>query len=552
MIISFERTPEEYYRLSRAALAKGELKQALLYGEKALSGKGCTEYKVSLAEIFLSMDRLSDAIDLALDAYCHGKGFRSEIYEVLIHALNESGRVYESVYFITRKAKLEKDEEALDAMDEMMDDFVSEMSESGEASDLFVVGRKNKSEIAFTLAQATVMMHRGEYGAAIDLLNGLEQKGDHESDVRSLLLRLYVKAERDQEALAVAEEIAEREKRCAYALYVLINKGDRREYLPRLKEVENERQEMFFAVAAADAAGEYDLSVELSERFVQEEPYLPEAYFVLAAVLLNGGDRERSVDALKRLFALYSKFPATVILKGWSRMKKCDFSFENGMPESVFSLLRKHVRQGAKNAEHFRRSLLTDGSFRAASVLMLEAGDREVEDNFVRFLGVLNDRQVDRFFSKLLLNSRIDPILKRAILAELLFHKDKGALWVSPTGVPVRVPCEKPPCFHLYPFGLKLAYVNVYSFLVCLSDLPFAGRAALYAEMLLDCEGIEKAKAKDLAAAMLFRMMTDGELPAMVSGLPADEACKMLMQDVFSAGKINLSAVRKWAAKLTL
>ena len=84
MIINFERTPEEFFRLSRAAFEAGEPEQALLYGEKALSGKGCTEYKVSLAEIFLSMERYSDAMDLALDALCHGRGYRSEIYDLLI------------------------------------------------------------------------------------------------------------------------------------------------------------------------------------------------------------------------------------------------------------------------------------------------------------------------------------------------------------------------------------------------------------------------------------------------------------------------------------
>ena len=550
MIIKFDRTPEEFYRLSRTAFEEGQLERALTYGEKALRGKGSTEYKVSLAEIFLSMGRSADAMDLALDALCRGRGMRIEIYDILIRATSDLGHLYESVYYIARKARLEGDDEALDAMDEMMEDFVSGISEPSREDDLFVVGKERRDPRPFDLAQAAYRLHRGQYDEAIALLREVDKESEQYAEARRMMLRAMVKSGDEKGAVAAAEELAAEDPKCAYALYVLIAHGDRREYLPALDGVEDVRQDLYFAVAAADKAADYDRSRSLADRLIAAEPYLPEAYFVRAAALLNGGKRAESLDTLKRLFSLYSDYPSSVILKGWARLKKCSILFHDTMPPEVVGLMRRYVRKNAKDSERFVHSMLTDEAFRSAVRRLLEYGDAEVEDNVVYFLGVEDDRQVAAYFTKMLLNTRVEPLLKKAILAQLLSHKDKGKIWVSPAGVPIAVSCEKPPHYDLYPDNVRYAYLNLYAFLSCLSDVAAADRVGAFAEILYPYVGVGRVRSETLAAAMICRLFAEGELRPFLERMDPETACETLMQDIFAVKKIRFADVRKWMAVL--
>ena len=549
MIIKFDRTPEEYHRLSRAALEAGELDRALSYGEKALRGKGSTEYKVSLAEIFLSMGRSADAMDLALDALCHGKGMRVEIYDVLIRATNDLGRLYESVYYIARKARLEGDEEALDAMDEMMQDFISGESEE-EENELFVVG-KGRENRSVDLAQAAYRMHRGEYEEAISVLREVREDAEEYAEASRMLLRALMRSGDERAAVATAEEIARKDPKCAYALYILIAKGGRKEFLDLLEGVEDDRQDLYYAVAAADAAGAYALSESLANRLILAEPYLPEAHFVRAAALLNAGQKAKSLDALKRLFSLYSDYPSEVILKGWSRLKKCDVLFSDTMPIEIVRIMRRYVRKNAEDSERFVHSMLTDEAFRSAIRRLLEYCDGEVCENVLHFLGIEDNRQVTAYFSRLLLLTRIDPLLKKAIVAQLLTHKHKGKLWVAPAGVPIAVSCEKPAHYDGYPESLRAAYLNLYSFLSCLSDEAAAERVKEFSETLYAYVGVGRARSENLAAAMVLKLFAEGELAPFVERADPEHACEALMEEIFSVQKIRLSEVRRWMAVLS-
>jgi len=551
MIIKFDRTPEEFYRLSRTAFEEGDLERALKYGEKALRGKGSTEYKVSLAEIFLSMGRSADAMDLALDALCRGRGMRVEIYDLLIRATSDLGHLYESVYYIARKARLEGDDEALDAMDEMMEDFVAGIGEPPREADLFVVGREHREVRSFDLAQAAFHLHHGRYDEAIALLREVDKDAEQYAEARRMLLRALVKSGDEKGAVTAAEEVAKEDPKCAYALYVLIAHGDKREYLPALDGVEDDRQDLYFAIAAADKAADHDRSRTLSDRLIAAEPYLPEAYFVRAAALLNGGKRAESLDTLKRLFSLYSDYPSSVILKGWARLKKCSILFTDTMPPEVVGLLRRYVRKNAKDSECFVHSMLTDDAFRSAVRRLLEYGDGEVSDNVVHFLGVEDDRQVATYFHKILLNTRVEPLLKRAILAELLSHKDKGRIWVAPAGVPIAVSCEKPPHYDRYPENVRYAYLNLYAFLSCLNDSAASDRLAAYAEILYPYVGVGRVRSETLAAAMICRLFREGELRPFLERMDPETACETLMQDVFGVKKIRFAEVRKWMTVLS-
>ena len=123
MIIKFDQTPEEYFRLSRAAYNRGEYDRAFLYGVKALRGKGCVEYKVSCAEILLAMGRYADAASIALDALCHGRGFRAKLYDTLASAASGMGAFYDALHYVAKKAQYEGDDDTLDAMDEVMQEL---------------------------------------------------------------------------------------------------------------------------------------------------------------------------------------------------------------------------------------------------------------------------------------------------------------------------------------------------------------------------------------------------------------------------------------------
>ena len=547
MIIKFDRSPEEFYRLSRTAFEEGALERALSYSEKALRGKGSTEYKVSLAEIFLSMERYYEAMDVALDALCHGKGLRSEIYDVMIRALSETGRIYESVYYVTRKARLEGDDEALDAMDEMMEDWMNEGTELPAEEGLFLVGEKKKTA-PYDLAQAAMHLHHGNYDEATQLLRGIDPGSKQYDDAQKMMLRALARSGDEKGALRVAEEIATRDPKYAFALYYLIVKGGKTEFLPLLSEVEDDRQDLYFAVAAADHARAYDLSERLAGRLLGAEPYSPEAHFVFAAALKNAGKRAASEDCLKRLFSLYSSYPAEVILKGWARLKKASVMFSDAMPEEVVRILRRYVRKGASDSSLFVKSLLTDEAFRSAVTLLFEYGDDEVCDNLLRFLGMESNKQVDAFFSGLLLRTRVEPLLKKSIATQLLTRKHKGKLRIAPAGIPVGISCEKPPHYELYPETLRYAFLNTYTFTQCLNDAHAARRIAEFCEVLWVYVGAKKSRVRSesLTAALVLRLFAEGELRPFVEGAVPEKACARLMEEIFDVREVRFSEVHKW------
>ena len=548
MIIKFDQSPEEYFRLSRMALERKELDRAMIYGEKALRGKGTTEYKLSLAEIFLSMGRHAEAADLALDALCHGKGMRAEIYDLLARAASEMGLFYESVHYIAKKANYEGDDDALDAMDEVMQEITAK--EEPEGSPFFVVGKEPKRDDTVSLMHASFALSRGEMKEAIEAANEIAPDSEHFLAARNVRLRAFVRLKADEEAVAEAEEIVKSDPKNAYALCVLVDRYKRKEYLPMLADVEGSREDLYFATVAAERMGEHGIAGALADKMIARDPYLAEAYFAAAAVALNGGDRAKSEDLLKRLFELYPKYPAGLILKGWRKLNSCNPSFRGRIPEGVERILTAYVRKGAGNSELFLKSLLTDETYRAALTLLMEEGEEDATGRALRFFGEENNKQADAFFAKQLLRNEIDVLLKRAILAELLFHKEKGKIFLAQTVVPIGVSCVKPPRFGAYCDALKQAYVNVYSFVVAMTDGSGEERVWELAEEAHRTGVAEEESPAVVIAALLHRLLTERLIPMGSGAHTVEDACRFIMMCVFGVSRFSFARAKKISALL--
>ena len=547
MIIKFDQSPEEYFRLSRLALERKEPDRAMIYGEKALRGKGTTEYKLSLAEIFLMMGRYSDAADLALDALCYGRGMRGEIYDILARSAGEMGLFYESLHYIAQKAHYEEDDDALDAMDEVMQEI---MSKEPEEENLFLVGKQKKTDDSLMMMQASLAYNHGEYQEAFRCASEVEQSSPHHASAQALTLRALIKMKEDEQAIRAAEEIVAEDPQNAYAVYLLVDKFKKKEYLPLLREVKGSKEELYFAIAAAERLEEHKVAKAIAERLLAENPYDKEGYFIAAAVALNGGDRTESEDLLKRLFALYTSYPAPLILKGWRRLKNCRVPYQGKMPGEVLQTLRRHVRKGNKSAEDFVCSMLTDESYRASLLLLLEEGDRMVAGEVLDRLGEASNKQVDGFFAKLLIRSGVDLLIKRAVLAELLFRKHKGRLPITQFLTPCGVSCAKPLHYELYPEELREAYINVYSFVTCMTDGAGEERVRDLAEKALVLGLGDKERAETIGGAFICRLLSEDLVPAGAGMRSTEDSCRFIMTYVFGVSRFSFVKAKRLAALL--
>ena len=544
MIINFDRSPEEYYRLSRIALDEGEPDRALTYGLKAARGKGTTEYKLSLAEIFLRMERYSEAMDMALEALCYGRGLRSELYDVLARATSGMGDFYDSLHYIALRAQADGDEEALDAMDEMMEEFESG-APSAPANDFYVVGKKETEQPSLSLMRATMHLHEGRWREAMETLAEIDEDSEYYLEAMIQKIRAQVTGGDLDGAAQTAEEAVKRDPTKAYPLYVLTERCHRKEYIPLLKGVQGSRQELCCAIAAAESVDAREIAGALADKLVKENPYSPEAYFTAAAIRFNDGEKEESVDLLKRLFAVCPKYPAGPILRGWGRLRKCTVSFSGEMPPEVRGILRRYVKSRAKKVEDFVHSILTDEDFRLSVALLFESDDRTVTDDLICDLDIANDPQTDAFFSKLLIRVGVDSSRKRAILARLFRHKDKGKIPLVPVGVPTFFSCAKPKNYPLYPNCLKIAYVNLRTFFACLTGESMDEGLDELAERAFTLKGIEKESAMTLCGAMLLHIIYDlDDMP--ITGADSEEdCCRNIMREEFGAQRLPMGKVRR-------
>ena len=212
-------------------------------------------------------------------------------------------------------------------------------------------------------------------------------------------------------------------------------------------------------------------------------------------------------------------------------------------------MLKTYVRKGAHDADSFIKSLLTDEAYRAALTLLFEEGEEELTSRALRFFGEENNRQADAFFSKFLIRNEIDVLLKRAILAELLFHKDKGRIFLAQTVVPVAVPCEKPSHFSEYCDSLRQAYVNVFSFVMTMTDAGGEERLWVLSEEAHRTGIAEDESPEIVIAAFLDRLLSERLIP--IGGARTEEdACRFIMMCVFGVTRFSYARARKLSALL--
>ena len=554
MIIKFDQTPEEYFRLSKTAFKRGEYDRALLYGEKAVRGKGSAEYKVSCAEILIAMGRYVEAANLAMEVLCHGRGMRAEIYEVLANAASGLGQFYEALHYVAKKAHYEGDDDTLDAMDEVMQELDAEEAPSLDGPQFFVVGKqKNKKpqEERTPLDMADFAMLRGRYEEAIALASKVERGTPSYVNARLLCLRAYLRIKDNDKALETAGELIGLEPKNGFVLYVLIDKFKRKEYVPLLTALDEDGKEIFYAVLAADHVGEHEVACRLVEKLVKERPYRPGVYFLAAAVALNSGDRKKSEDYLKRLFSIYHKYPQDALLKGWRKLKKCDVGTDGNAPEVIVRILENFVKGKAKSAEEFATVLLTDEDFRNAVYLLLSVGERNFNLKLISYLDELSSPQVDAFFAGALYRFDVELYLKRVIFAKLYLHKEKGSLFVAQTMVPVRISCAKPDKFESYSRCVQGAYSEMLSALIYMTDVEAEVRLQTLAGRAAGLEDAEFLSEETVCMAFLYRLLVEGVVPFNMWGTSLNDALKFFARYVFGFKRVNYARVRLLAAILS-
>ncbi|MBP5404338.1 MAG: hypothetical protein J6Y74_00050 [Clostridia bacterium] len=542
MIISFEQSPESFYKLALAALDRGELRQALVYCENAVNGKGNVEYKLTLADIYLRMGRQYEAMDVALGVIASGSEGKSEAYDLMARATGVTGKLYESVYYVTEKARLDGDEDALDAMDEMMEEMASgfESEPKPKKGELFLVGKEPEKDYAEEIDRALGLMRVREYDRALEILLQVKPTSEYYPEAMDFALRCYVKKGDVETSHRLAKEAVEREPQDAFALYVLVGVCKEKEYLPLLEKVDGEASELYYAVAAADAVKEYALGRSLAAKLLRKAPYAPETYFVAAGVHYNAGERAAGEAVLKDLFSFYREYPASVILKGLKSKKRYDVMYNGMMPEAIITVLRTYVRKHAANADAFLQSMLTDADFRKCLTILFRLDDDEVVGNAVSFLGELRNKELDRFFDALLLRASLSPMTKREILAERLLAKHKGKLTVVPSALPMTISCRKPEHYAEYPVILQEAYVDALSFGACVMDVRLAKPLASYAEACYRSFPIlGRVKGVELTVALFCLSMPEPDIP-MPDGMTA-----YMTSQIFGLSKKEIARVVK-------
>lgn len=542
MIISFEQSPENFYKLALAALDRGELRQALVYCENAVNGKGNAEYKLTLADIYLRMGRQYEAMDVALSVICSGSEGKSAAYELMARATGGAGKLYESVYYITKKARLDGDEDALDAMDEMMEEMASgfDAPPTSEGNGLFLVGKEPEKDHRETLDRALGLMRVHEYDKALDLLSEVKPTSEYYPEAMDFALRCYVKMGEVEASYRLAKEAVERDPQDAFALYVLVGVCKEKKYIPLLEKVDGDASKLYYAVAAADAAKDYALGRALAAKLLAKAPYAPEAYFVAAGVHYNAGERAAGEAVLKDLFSFFREYPTAVILKGLKGRKRYDVMYNGMMPEIIISILRTYVRKHAGTADIFLQSMLTDADFRKCVALLFRLDDDEVIGNAVSFLGELRHKELDRFFDALLLRASLSPMTKREILAERLLAKHKGRLTVVPSALPMTVSCRKPEHYAEYPTVLQEAYVDALSFGVCVMDVRLAKPLVRYAEACYaSFPLLGRVKGVELTVALFCLSMPEPDIP-MPDGMTA-----YMTSQIFGLSKKEIARVAR-------
>ncbi len=554
MIIKFDRTPEEYFSLSRSSLGRAELDQALFYAEKALRGKPSTEYKVSYAEILIAMGRYAEAVDVALDALCYGRGMRAELFDVLARASSELGHFYESLHYIAKKAHYEGDDDTLDAMDEVMQELDPEHDEKPDKPDFFIVGKeeqKSAESDPMIVMRANFALSHGEVDEALRIASEATPASEQYLGARIVCLRAYLKRKQHDKAVETAEEIISLDPKNGFVLYVLIDKYKKKQYVPLLAGVEDGGSELYYAILTAENLGEHAVACRLAEKLIGENPYVPGAYFVSAAAYLNNGDKKRSEQSLKRLFSLYRKYPQDVIVKGWRRLKKCAVGFSGRMPDEVVNVLETYVKKHARTAEEFVASMLTDQAFRDCVLLVLDEGSRKTNERILGYFAQKENRHVDAFFSKMLLRYEVDLILKREIFATLYLRKNRGRLYVAQSVVPIRISCEKPIVFEAFPLSVKQAYAGVYSFVMCMTDAECEARLQTLAMRVAAMENAEKLSVQTICGALLHRLLSEGLIPFGAEANSAEDACRFLLDFIFGYKRgVNVRRIRALSASL--
>ena len=550
MIIKFDRTPEEYFRLSRIAFEHKELDRALLYGEKAVRGKGTAEYKLSYAEILFAMERYPETIDVAFDVLCHAKGMRAETYDLLARTAGELGLLYESLHYISKKARYEGDDDTLDAMDEVIQEL-GEEEESREEGNLFVVGKEEKPEENTILMRASLSLSHGDADQALVLASEIGESSKYYLEARIIIMRALLSKKENDLALKYAEDLVKIAPKNGYVIFILIDRYKQKQYLPLLAEAEGGSRELYYAIMASENLKEHAISRRLSEKLLVEKPYSATSHWIAAAVALNDGDRAKSEEMPRRLFALYPNYPAPAILKGWKRLKSCDAIFEGSMPAKVLRILKNYVRNHAEDAEFFARSMMTDETFRSALLLLFDENDGEVTENILRFLSLVKNKQIDEFFAKMLTRYEIDLVLKCSIMSVLLLRKEKGRLPLSQGVMTQNVTVSKPTHYDSYSDDLKRAFSNVYSFIACLTDSHGEKRVAELTEAAYALGDTPYSTKETLCGAFLYVLLSEGVIPASDRS-NYDGECRFILSFVFHIGDVSMTQVKKMVKILTL
>lgn len=547
MIISFNQTPEDFFRLSQNAFEKGELVKALHYAEKAIAGKRTAEYRLHLADIYIKMGRYREAMDEALSLIAAGGAYKSEAYEIMADATNAEGRFYESIYYVSEKARMDGDDSVLDAMDEVAEEMNAYFGEEPKRAKLFLVGKDDRKKHFQSLQRAIYYLGSDRYDQALAAAEEIPADSSLFAPVQDVILRCKVHLGKKEEAYALAKAQIERDPQNAFALYVLTDVCGDRSFAPLLKNVKDNATDLYFASATADAVKEIEIAKELADRLLRADPYTPEAYFTAAGIYFNAGDKDSSVRILKDLFSLYKRYPAALILGGLKRIKRFDVRFGGVIPDAIRTVLKHYVRKKSKNAHDFIHSFLTDDGFRSSLRLLLEAGDEETAFGVIHYIGETNRREIRRFFEDLLISTRIEPPVKREILAELLPVKHKGRLAVAPGAVVMKTDCRKPLHYELYSSVLQGAYTEVLALLVSTFDFSCEKKlGALTEKCFSDPSLIGNADTLVLSGAMASVLFPEDQAPF---PMPFD-ANDALAANAFGLKGRSFSKMRKLAAKL--
>ena len=213
------------------------------------------------------------------------------------------------------------------------------------------------------------------------------------------------------------------------------------------------------------------------------------------------------------------------------------------MPREIVTILERYVAKRARTPEEFVTAML-DESFRSAVMLVLEQGGRRETARIVSYLSEIDNRHVDGFFAHALLRYDVDLILKREIFARLYFRKEKGRLYVAQSVVPVRVSCLKPAFWKAAPIALRRTYAEIYAFLTCMSDVSCEARLTTLAERIARIDDAEKLSEGVICAAMITRLLADGDIPP-ADGAPSEEdTCIFFLQFIFGFMRVNMRRAR--------